>query len=593
MLRAFSNYVCVAGAQAEDMAQIKYRRARIYYESNAYEEAAILFRDIAYNHRDSEYAEYAANLYLDCLNIIGTRRTPNVPECVDEIEANIEPMSQLYCTAESDRSRYQDLCPVLENLTCQVKRKRAEALQSTGRFREAAQAYITMFRRNRTLPADQQCGAMDEILYNAAINYESAHLVGKAIRVRRVLIQGYPDSPLSKRAVYFVGANYHALAYYPEAAEWYERFAQTYPGEDGSQCTETERNEGRCAIASQALMNATLFRLGLGQEEQAIADADLFTRNYQRTMPRETAQTQYAVGQLYVHQEIWGKVILYYRKYVRDYARTASQHQLILAHVAIGNAYLKEEKADDAKASFEAAVRIWNGGAAQQIARMEVPQSEQIRMLREAIDATSEALFYLAESKFRAFEAIRFPRYSGGRSMQRIQQWSTTEFRRWVEQKIAALRAAEADYAKIAQVRVPLDNGVVLQSAPWQVAGASRIGVMYREFVDSFREAPVPEEIENDYELYNVYAGALDEQSEPLLRQATEAFLFCLRTATNVRWFNEYSRQCEAELNRLNPREYPMAAELRGSPTNALETPGRPAAAALGRPTRDEDEGEQ
>ncbi|MFO0693535.1 MAG: tetratricopeptide repeat protein [Polyangiales bacterium] len=594
MLRAFSNYVCVAGAQAEDMAQIKYRRARIYYEANAYEEAALLFRDIAYNHRDSEYSEYAANLYLDCLNIIGTRRTPNVPECVDEIEANIEPMSSLYCSSDSDRSRYGELCPVLENLTCQVKRKRAEALQSAGRFREAAQAYIALFRRNRTLPADQQCGAMDEILYNAAINYESAHLVGKAIRVRRALIGAYPESPLSKRAIYFVGANYHALAYYPEASEWYERFATQYAGEDGSQCTEQERNEGRCAVASEALMNATLFRLGLAQEEQAIADADLFQRNYARTMPRETAQVYYAVGQLYEHREQWDKVVLYYRRYIRDFSRMATPHQLIMANVAVGRAYIHEEKPDDAKDMFDAAVRLWNGGAPQAIARMtNISQGEQIRMLRESVDATSEALFYLAERKYRAFEAIRFPRYSGGRNMQRVQQWSQTEFRRWVEQKMAALRAAEADYAKIAQVRVPIENGVILQSAAWQVAAASRVGVMYRQFVDSFREAPVPEEIENDYELYNVYVGALEEQSEPLLRQATEAFLFCLRTATNVRWFNEYSRQCEQELNRLNPREYPIAAELRGPATNAFETPGTPGVASLGRPAGEEDEGDQ
>ena len=105
---------------------------------------------------------------------------------------------------------------------------------------------------------------------------------------------------------------------------------------------------------------------------------------------------------------------------------------------------------------------------------------------------------------------------------------------------------------------------------------------MYREFVDNFRNAPIPTVIENDPDLYEIYAGALDEQSQPLLNTAKERFLFCLRTATNVRWFNEWSRQCEAELNRLNPAEYPIAAELRSSPNVVFSQPVKPRLVELG-----------
>ncbi len=46
MLGAFQRYVCFI-PDSEDLPTIKYRRARIYYESNHYEEAALLFKDIA------------------------------------------------------------------------------------------------------------------------------------------------------------------------------------------------------------------------------------------------------------------------------------------------------------------------------------------------------------------------------------------------------------------------------------------------------------------------------------------------------------------------------------------------------------------
>jgi len=75
--------------------------------------------------------------------------------------------------------------------------------------------------------------------------------------------------------------------------------------------------------------------------------------------------------------------------------------------------------------------------------------------------------------------------------------------------------------------------------------------------------------------------GALDEQSEPLQRQAIDKFEFCLKTATNVRWFNQWSRACEEELNTLNPRQYPVAAELRGEPNYVKGTVGQPGSVDL------------
>ena len=96
MLEAFNRYVCYVD-KAEDLSTIKYRRARIYYEANRFEEAAVLFRDIAFNHKDSELSEYAANLYLDCLNVLGTQIAQPRVACVQELSAAIDPMSASFC----------------------------------------------------------------------------------------------------------------------------------------------------------------------------------------------------------------------------------------------------------------------------------------------------------------------------------------------------------------------------------------------------------------------------------------------------------------------------------------------------------------
>jgi tetratricopeptide (TPR) repeat protein len=591
MVNAFTRYVCVVEADAQDLVQIKYRKARIYYEANHFEEASVLFHDIALNHSQTEYGEFAANLYLDSLNVLGTMQEPNRPECIVELTENIDPMAQRYCASESDREAHGDICEVVATLQCQASRALAESLQSTQRYREAAVKYVEMFRRNVQLPADQQCGAMDEILWNAAINYEAARLLGRAIQIRQVLIREYPDSALSKKSIYLLGANFHSLAYYEQAASFYEQFARQYAGETGEDCTEEERNESRCPDAVLALRNATLFRLGLGQEEQALEDIELFETNYRRSRATETAQVAFAMGALYEQREMWDHLIRYYRRFLRDYRRTAAPHQIVLANVALGRAFLAREEPRDARGHFTTAVRAWNGGAAQAINRISgMSDADKVFALRQAIDATAEAMFRLAEDKYNAFRQVRFPAYEGGRSLERINQWAQRDFAQWVQRKLSALRSAEEDYNAIAALQVEV-QGVAVKSPAWQIAAAARSGTMYREFVDHFRNAPIPTVIENDPDLYDVYAGALDEQSQPLLDTATERFLFCLRTATNVRWFNEWSRQCESELNRLKPAEYPIAAELRAEPTFVYSSPALPGVVELGSAQPDENLG--
>jgi tetratricopeptide (TPR) repeat protein len=575
MLEAFNRYVCYVD-KAEDLATIKYRRARIYYEANRFEEAAVLFRDIAFNHKESELSEYAANLYLDCLNIMGTQVDPPRVACVQELGASIDPMAASFCGTEQLEEEHPDLCGTLGNLQCQVRRKEAETYQKTGEFKKAAATYVRIFRRH------EECGEMDEMLYNAAINFEAAHLLGRAIQVRTVLIDRYPESKLSKKAVYLIGQNFQALAYYEQAAKYYEQFAKKFPGEDGSRCTAEDKKTGTCPNAIEGLEQATFFRIGLGDDKAAMDDSDLFARNYRRKLPRQTSQVMFSIGSIYERQKRWPQVVTHYRDYLKKYGKVGAPHQLIEANAAIGRALWELNRKSEAKKHFQAAVKGWTSGAPKRIRALKnTPKETKLLYIRQALDSAAESQFYLSEYKFEDFEKVAFPQYRGGKSMAKIKKWSDTEFKKWVKRKQGVLRAAETEYAKVAKMTVQAD-GVQMKSAPWQIAAASRTGEMYRSFVDEFRDAPIPKEIEKDPGLYDIYVGALDDVSEPLQRQAIDKFEFCLKTATQVRWFNQWSRSCEQELNGLNPTKYPVAAELRGEPNYVKATVGEPGAVDLG-----------
>jgi tetratricopeptide (TPR) repeat protein len=68
LLAAFDLYL--ATVAKGEVAPIKYRRARMYYDHNQLAAAVPLFQELALHHPESELAIYAANLALDSLNAL-------------------------------------------------------------------------------------------------------------------------------------------------------------------------------------------------------------------------------------------------------------------------------------------------------------------------------------------------------------------------------------------------------------------------------------------------------------------------------------------------------------------------------------------
>ncbi|QQR88827.1 MAG: tetratricopeptide repeat protein [Myxococcales bacterium] len=129
MLDAFQRYVCYV-PDGDKLPTIKYRRARILYEANHFEEAAVLFKEIAWKHKESELAEFAANLYLDSLILMAEQGQPKRPACYATIEESLDPLEKWFCSSESDQEEHEVLCDRTRELRCNTLRKKAETLQA-------------------------------------------------------------------------------------------------------------------------------------------------------------------------------------------------------------------------------------------------------------------------------------------------------------------------------------------------------------------------------------------------------------------------------------------------------------------------------
>jgi tetratricopeptide (TPR) repeat protein len=573
MVSAFNKYICYIkpgsgdSAGQDQLVEVKYARARTYFEAQHWDEAAVGFRDIAINNADKDVGIYAAQLYLESVNVMGSNFGKT--SCFDDMSTDVPKFIELYCSADK-LAKNQEQCTILNKIQVDILRIKSQKLveqadtgggkDSLALYEKGGTAYYEMFRRycqdpvnNNQPPQAEKC---DEIAYNAAKAFQAARLVAKAITARRALL-AYDDktkgnSPLAKKATYEIGGNYQAIAVYDQAAEWYEKYAKMDPNGEG---------------ADKGLSDAVILRLGLGQENEAIADAQQFNKLYGAKKPAQTANIAFAIGAHYADQEQWDKAKGALTGSMSTIDRAAPDIQ-VQAHATLARAYAKLKADPLAKGEYARVRGYWNNpGDAEAKIRGSYPgedKSAQDRRLAKALNAVGEALFYQAEEvRKTSVDPIKFPNYVGPGDKATVLKHIQTKVKDWYMKKQAAIIKTEPEYVKILDLKP-------VAPPKWVIAAGSRSGLMWGDLVDDFRRAPIPAAWRTDAELRGAYYDALDAASEPYKTgRAKPALKKCLDYSVQYQYFDEFSRACEVWLAKNYKQEYHVVDELRGAPTLA------------------------
>ena len=614
MLRAFTRYVCFVspeGAQrspeGEDprtvMLTIKYRRAYVYYVANHFEEAATLFKDVAHSDAaapDPEnLREIAADLYLDSLNVMGDMWNAQRPACYDAMSQELPELMTRFCTAAL-RPQHDDFCRRVEDLQCQVLRKKAESLHGAGRHAESAGQYVSIVRTHR------ECGRLDEMLYNAAIEYDEAFLLGRAMRVRERLVQIFlqRNSPWAQRALYRLAGNNHAIQVFGRAAELYEQYADYVDNNRQAAVAAAEAAhrlapnvplEDPVQQAADALRQATLFRIGLGEEDRALANAQKFARYFGNDPARRrvAANVVFSIGQIYTDRvarlrrttttsseerhtrdlqirQAWNDLIRHYEGFIRTYAAQGTLDQKIQGNVALARGYWNVQNYREATTHYTQAVEAWGattgeGATATSAGQATIRQQlgdEAPDAIERSKDSVAEARFYLAEVLYQRFQSERFPR-NPGTSRRAFDLWTERQLTPYIRLRQQLLDAASAKYVEVVNMHVP----------NWEIAAVSRLADMYYQFATTIRNAPIPPDIQHNADLLDAYRLVLDQRTQPFMNTASEGFQRCIRTATQVHWFNEWSQLCERELYEIDRVRFPLADEVRVEPNLVFSRP--------------------
>jgi TolA-binding protein len=570
MVRAFDRYVCTIKPGASDAAgqeqlvEVKYARARTYFEAQHWDEAALAFREIALSHSDRDVGVYAAQLYLESANVM--KQHFGKTSCEGDMRNDVPRFVDLYCRVDR-AAKNADTCTSLRYVQVDLLRLEAERLvakadreggkNAIDDYDRGGQAYYELFRKYCEDPVaaskPPEAERCDEIAYNAARAFQAARLLAKSITVRRSLLafdeRTHMNSPLAKKAVYEIGGNYQAIAVYDSAALWYEKFARANP---------------RAEHADQALADAVVLRLGLGQEADALKDAQDFAKIHGAAKPVQSAGIAFAIGAHYAEKEEWDKARAALTSSMSIIERAAPD-VLLLAHATLGRAHARLNNANLARSEYAKVRHLWSDPAAAAAriggAYPSEDDAQRDRRLGKAIAAVGEAMFFAAEERRVAeVETLKFPEYKGPGDKASVRAHVDTKVRDWYLKKMAAIQKVEPEYAKI------LD----LQPAPppkWVIAAGSRSGLMWGDFVDDFRRAPIPKAWRGT-ELEQVYAGEIDRVSQPYKdNRAYPALKNCLQLSTKYQYFDGFSRSCEVWLAKYYKDQYHVVDELRGAPT--------------------------
>ncbi|MFW6053352.1 MAG: tetratricopeptide repeat protein [Persicimonas sp.] len=478
---------------------VKYTMARTYYDFNHFREALDLFKDIAYNHSNHRLSIIAANLHLDTLNLL---------EDFDGLHEAVVGYIE---------ERPLDDGPFMEDvnkLNVQIRFKKCTIHDENEDWKDAAKCFVQFYR---DFPDEDEY--VDKALYNAALDFERMKDLGKAITVRKFLLQAAPESDLAPETLFNIGGNYHALAVYSEAAKFYELFVRNFPDHEDSE---------------PALANASEFRYGLGHYDRAIKDYEKYLELYGKSKPERAAISYFQIARIHEKRGEDKDGLEQYESFLRRFGDKSDHDRILKAQTAIGMYYWElggESNRKRALDEFDETLAIYDS-----------LDEETQKGLTEGADAAARAKFMKGEDIFEEMAAIT------------IESSDEEDLKERIKEKMKVAEKAQKIFEEVLTFKRP----------DWAIAALYRIGSQYQDFAETVRDSPVPDRLTEDQT--EIYKGLLEDRASSIEIKAVDAYEKALEIALKRNWFNKYSKRAEIELAQLRPKDYRRPSELRAEP---------------------------
>lgn len=491
----------------EKIVDVKYTRARIFYDHFHMDKAATSFKDIAWKHSDHRLAVIAANLHLDALYVM---RELDAME--KEVKAYLGENLEGEKVAEPP---IQDEI-FLEEVTAMaaaISFKKCTVFDDKEEWKKASDCFVAFFRKY----TDSEYG--DDALYNAALDMERLSEIGKAIQIRVYLLRAYPESKHAPITLYNIAANYHALAIYSQAAKFYELFVRNFP--------DHEKTE-------DALSNASTFRHGLAQYDRAIENYERYLDLYGKAKPEKGAEVHFQIAKIYEQKKESRKAFQQYEEYLRRWAKHGSHDNRLQAHLKLGLFYWDRKGRSNRKRAIKEFERT--------LGEYKKLDDEAKKSAVKGRDAAAQAMFMLGEDVFQEMAEMK------------IDSPNEKVLQKRLKEKIEKAGEATELFKQVFKFNRP----------DWTIAAFFRIGDGMENFANTIRGSKCPGRL--SYDQCEIYRGILEDKAKGIEDQAVEFYVKALEASKAAKWFNKFTKEAEVRLARLRPREWRKPSEFRAEP---------------------------
>ncbi|MBC8072023.1 MAG: tetratricopeptide repeat protein [Deltaproteobacteria bacterium] len=325
MIKSYDTYQkYVKDAKDPELPKIVYHRLKLMMEHNKLKDAKPLAIGLLTKFDGTLYAAWASEMLIDILTIQWTDKdnTPDdVVKASDELEEWAKKLQKMKVWKHPEADRITEAVPTL---LAGIGWKRAEAYQDQGKagdpqgYKKCGNEYVDIWNEFETHPK------ADILLFNAARCYDAAYLIGLSIKMRNELLNRYPKSEKYQQTLKEVGESYQAIAYYSESADRFEKYATAYPKDN---------------FSSTALNNAYLFRIGLGQKEQAEADLNRYEDIYKKKDISQAARIFWSKHDLLASD---AERLTHARSYLATYGGKGGADRQAVAEAAVAQVLWRE-----------------------------------------------------------------------------------------------------------------------------------------------------------------------------------------------------------------------------------------------------------
>jgi tetratricopeptide (TPR) repeat protein len=382
--------------------------------------------------------------------------------------------------------------------------KEGELAYAESRFPCAVEAFEAYYRLYGAEGTDKDPKNVDLVLYNVAQAYSKLGDTTRSNEYFEKLIQDFPHSEQAPSTFWKMASNYERVLKLDRAVRYYEDLVTYHPQHQD---------------AASAMFNAAFLKVGM---KQFAAAASTYER-YHDTYPAQpdAKDVLYRAAELYETSGDRKNAGRVYKSWLDKYG-TSDADQWVETQKKLADFAYADGKTKD-------------GDKLMTLIKDSYPQMKSA-LRGMGIRIAAEQQFKPIKAEYEEYAKLVF---TGDQT------------------KDAQILTRKAEWnVSLAQAF----DGIVTEynDFEWQCAALYYKGLTYQNHAKSWNNAPIPKEVEENPDAYDVYVTLLQKQAAPLENKAVESFKAVIDFAKLKKRHNPWVDKALVELNSTDPNTYPV-----------------------------------